>query len=140
MSPWEEGERPPERLTVLLIDDQQEAREMYSRFFSFSGVGVTTAIDGREALELAQRYPPDVVVADVSMPGMNGFEFLRHLRVDPRLATTPVVVMTAYDRQYSERDAYAIGANAYLAKPCLPAVLLAEVRRVARRAAASGSA
>jgi CheY-like chemotaxis protein len=125
---------PVRALSILVVDDVQEFREMYSRYFSFEGVGVTTALDGSEALEIARRYPPEAIVLDLSMPGMNGWDFLRHARADERLQAIPIVVITAYGRQGTEREALAAGADAFLAKPCTPARLLEEVRRVVARA------
>lgn len=108
---------------------------MYSRYFSFAGIGVTTACDGGEAFEVAHSYPPDVIVLDLAMPGMNGWQFLKQVRVDPRLKNVPVIVVTADDRDGIGQEARAAGADAFITKPCLPAVLVAEIRRVASRAA-----
>jgi CheY-like chemotaxis protein len=122
-----------ERLSILLVDDVQEFREMYARFFTFEGVGVTTAIDGREALDVARRYPPDVIVLDLSMPGMGGWEFLKRARTDTRLKEIPVVVVSAYGTAETKNEVLSAGAKAFVAKPCIPSVLLDEARRVARR-------
>jgi two-component system, cell cycle response regulator DivK len=124
------GSKPwnPEGLSVLVVDDLQVFREMYSSYFAFAGVGVSTAIDGHEALQFARLYPPDAIVLDLSMQGMSGWVFLKELRADPALSHIPVIVLTAYS---TEDDVLSAGADALLAKPCLPATLLAEVRRVA---------
>ena len=132
MSPHAVADTPSSRgLSVLVVDDVREFREMYSRFFSFEGVGVSTAVDGSEALDVERRYPPDVIVLDLSMPGMNGWDFLLHARSDDRLKSIPIVVITAYGRDGTELEALAAGADAFLPKPCLPPQLLKEVRRVA---------
>ena len=118
--PWHAG-----HLSVLIVDDLQEFREMYSSYFTFAGVGVCTAIDGREALQLARMCPPDAIVLDLSMPGMSGWQALKELRADPQLSQIPVVVLTAYA---TKEEALQAGADAFLAKPCTPATLLAKVR------------
>ena len=123
--PWHAG-----HLSVLIVDDSQEFREMYSSYLSYAGVGVTTAIDGLEALQLARQYPPDAIVLDLSMSGMSGWQALKELRADSRLSSIPVIVLTAYG---TKEDVLQAGADAFLAKPCLPATLLAHVRRLAQR-------
>ena len=119
-------------LSVLIVDDLREFREMYAGYLAHMGVGVTTAGDGAEALQVARLYPPDVIVLDLSMPGVNGWQTLSALSADPRLSHIPVIVLTAYG---TEKDALRAGAHAYLAKPCLPSTLLAELRRLSARRA-----
>jgi CheY-like chemotaxis protein len=125
-------------LSVLVVDDIQDFREMYASYFSFAGVGVSTAIDGEEALQLSRAYPPDVIVLDLCMPGMSGWQFLEHARTDPRLCRIPVVAITAYGDEESEQTARDAGAAAYIPKPCLPQFLLSVVRRAARHAEGKG--
>ena len=122
---WQAG-----HLSVLIVDDLREFREMYSSYFAFSGVGVSTAIDGAEALQLARLYPPDAIVLDLSMPGVSGWQALKEVRADPRLSRIPIIVLTAYG---TKEDVLQAGADAFLAKPCTPATLLGEVRRLAAR-------
>jgi CheY-like chemotaxis protein len=119
-------------LSVLVVDDVQTFREMYATYFRFAGVGVSTAANGREALKISRAYPPDVIVLDLCMPGMSGWEFLKHARADHRLSGVPVVAITAYSDDQAERTARDAGATAYVPKPCLPKFLLSVVRRVAR--------
>jgi len=120
----------PATVSVLVVDDVREFREMYARYFSFAGVGVSTAIDGHEALDLARRYPPDAIVLDLSMPGMSGWQFLAEVQTNPELARIPVIVVTARHDEDASQAALLAGAKAFLTKPCLPEALLAEVRRV----------
>jgi CheY-like chemotaxis protein len=119
-------------LSVLFVDDVEEARRMYSRYFTFAGIGVTTAANGREALEIARQYPPTVIVTDLAMPQMNGLEFTRHVRADRALRSIPVIAITAFDRDWSEQDSVAAGADVYLRKPCLPSTLVEAVTYLAR--------
>jgi CheY-like chemotaxis protein len=121
------------RLNVLLVDDQQDFREMYALYFGFEGIGVTTAKDGREALEIAQAYPPDVIVMDMAMPGVNGWDFLREARLDARMSQIPVVVVTAYEREDTQDAAVAAGASAFVPKPIVPSALLDVVRKTATK-------
>jgi two-component system cell cycle response regulator DivK len=121
------------RLSVLVVDDQQDFREMYARYLAFAGVGVTTAKDGREALEVARAYPPDVIVMDLAMPGMNGWDFLREARLDACVKQIPVVIVTAYGRATTADDALEAGASAFVDKPIIPSALLSLVRRTATK-------
>jgi len=103
---------------------------MYARYFAHEGVGVTTAIDGQEGLDVARRYPPDAIVLDLAMPGMGGWDFLEQARQDPALADIPIVVLSAYGQTETAQQTRAAGAAAFLQKPCIPQALLGEVRRV----------
>jgi CheY-like chemotaxis protein len=127
------GHSGDRRLSVLLVDDQQDFREMYARYFSFKGVGVTTAKDGREALDIARAYPPDVIVMDLAMPGMNGWNFLKEARSEARVKQIPVVVITACGRAETADEALEAGASAYVDKPVIPSALLNLVRRTATK-------
>ena len=123
------GKSEDRRLSVLLVDDQQEFREMYARYLSFEGIGVTTAKDGREALDIARAYPPDVIVLDLAMPEMNGWDFLEQARSEARVKQIPVVVVTAYGRADTADDVLDAGASAFVDKPVTPSALLSVVRR-----------
>ena len=109
---------------------------MYARYLSHEGVGVTTALDGREALAIARQYPPDAIILDLAMPSMGGREFLKLARSDKRLAGIPIVMISAYGDAEKAQELLALGADAFLDKPCVPSRLLSEIRRVAARRAA----
>ena len=106
---------------------------MYARYLTFEGVGVTTAKDGSEALDIARAYPPDVIVMDLAMPGMNGWDFLKQARSDARVKQIPVVVVTAYGKADTADDALDAGAAAFVDKPVIPSSLLSLVRRTATK-------
>jgi two-component system, cell cycle response regulator DivK len=121
------------RLSVLLVDDQQEVREMYAQYLAFAGVGVTTAQDGGEALDIARAYPPDVIVMDLAMPGTDGWDFLKEARSDAQVKQIPVVVVTAYGGSDTADAALEAGASAFVDKPVIPSDLLSLVRRTATK-------
>jgi CheY-like chemotaxis protein len=111
------------------VDDVQDARDLYQLFFRFRGVRVLTAPDGVEAMHVATFERPDVIVLDLAMPRMTGYDVLRELRKDPRTRHIPVVVLSG---QQARDAALQHGADSYLEKPCLPDTLLDEVLRVLR--------
>ena len=115
------SERPEaftERHLVLLVDDYQDCREMYGAFLSMAGFDVLKARDGVEAIELAEAHTPDIVLMDLSLPGMDGLEATRRLKASLRTRDIPVVALTA---QALPLPATTSGLFAdCLTKPCLP--------------------
>src|SRR5512144_2658612 len=105
--------------TILVVDDQAVNREFITSLLSYAGHRLVEAADGAEALAAVRREHPDLVICDVLMPTMDGFEFVRHLRSDPAIAASRVVFYTA---TYHERDAAdlarACGVAHILVKPC----------------------
>jgi len=128
----ESGDASLQRLeiNVLIVDDVEDTRFLYQRFFEWHGATVDVAADGASALAQARRARPDVIVLDLAMPRMTGWEVLRALKADPRTADIPVVVVSGQDARTSAHQA---GAESYFEKPCLPDVLLREVQRVFSR-------
>jgi twitching motility two-component system response regulator PilH len=118
--------------TVLLVEDQRTQRELMAATLSQDGLKVITAADGREALQKLQETRPDVVVLDVVMPNMNGYEFLREIRKHPDLAKLPVVVCSVKGEQFDKHWAERLGSNAYVVKPFEPQVLVGTVRSLLR--------
>jgi two-component system, cell cycle response regulator DivK len=110
-------ERPP---LVLLVEDDRDTREMYSEFLSYSGLRVAEAPSGRRALETAREQCPDVVVTDIAMPGMDGLELSRRLRLCEPTRAVPIIAVSG---NASERAREA-GADVVLQKPCAPDYLL----------------
>jgi CheY-like chemotaxis protein len=119
-------------LSVLIVDDMSETRELFCLYFEMQGVRVRLATDGIAALRAILSERPDVIVLDLAMPRMTGWEFIRLLRQDEQFNNIPVVTLSG---QGARDSALQAGANAYLEKPCLPADVLAEVRRVASEGA-----
>ncbi len=118
--------------TVLLVEDQRTQRELMAATLSQDGLKVITAADGREALQKLQETRPDVVVLDVVMPNMNGYEVLREIRKHPDLAKLPVVVCSVKGEQFDKHWAERLGSNAYVVKPFEPQVLVGTVRSLLR--------
>jgi two-component system sensor histidine kinase/response regulator len=112
---------------ILVVDDQQANLQVVSALLSRKGYEVVTAANGNDALALVRSRPPDLVLLDMLMPGMDGFELLAELRRDPSLVQLPVVFLTvAQDRDLLLR-AFESGAVDYVTKPFMPEELLARV-------------
>ena len=122
---------------ILLVDDYDDALEIYATYLTFHGYRVQTARDGREAIDAARETEPAMVLMDLRMPVLDGTGALRLLRDIPRLRSVPVIALTAHALEDERVAALAEGFDAVIAKPCLPDDLLRAVRDVlaARRAA-----
>jgi signal transduction histidine kinase len=118
-----------DRQRVLVVDDNADMRDYLARVLG-EHWSVETAHDGVAALELARRSPPDLVLADVMMPNLDGFGLLRELRADPRLRATPVIVLSARAGEESRVEGINAGADDYLVKPFSRAELTARVRNL----------
>jgi two-component system cell cycle response regulator DivK len=120
----------PDCPLVLIVDDFDDNREMFMEFLSFSGFRVAQATTGREAIERAFSLLPDLILMDLSLPELDGLEATRCLKKDERTKCIPVLALTGHAVAGHSRDARAAGCAAFLTKPCLPEVLLGEIRRV----------
>jgi two-component system cell cycle response regulator DivK len=118
---------------VLVVDDYQDAREMYAEYLSFSGFRVEEASTGAEAIEKAFALRPDVILMDLSLPGMDGWTATRRLKNDERTKGIPVVALTGHALAGASEGARQAGCDAFVTKPCLPDELVVEVRRMLHR-------
>jgi len=99
---------------ILVVDDDENARELMRRLLAKEGFDVITAVDGEEGLELARKFEPSVITLDVLMPGLDGWDVLKSLKADPALADIPIVMVSIVDE--SGRG-YSLGAADYITKP-----------------------
>ena len=113
---------------VLVVDDSPDARALYGEYLEFCGFRVETAADGEEALAKARAEWPAVILMDLAMPRMDGWEAIRRLREDPNAAEVPIVALSAYAFGDEPDRARSAGADLCLTKPCLPS----QVGRVVR--------
>ena len=114
------------RVTILVVEDDSALREFLCTALA-DEFEVAGAVSGEEAVDLARRLRPDVVLLDVMLPGLSGLDVVRVIRADPSLRDTPVLVMTAFS-EIDAGDAEAAGANRFLAKPFDLQQLTAAVR------------
>ncbi len=120
---------------ILLVDDDTEQTDMLSQYLANEGFTVDSAHDGETALAKARSGRFDLLVLDVMLPGKNGFDVLRELRLQSLL---PVLMLTARDEDIDSVVGLELGADDYLPKPCNPRVLVARIRAILRRAGGNG--
>jgi len=119
---------------VMVVDDTESARDIAARLLKFHGVEAVQAASGPEALQLLEEVHPDLILLDIAMPDMDGFEVLGKLRDDPRWQDIPVVMLTAVMDEQSIRRAFDLGACEYLLKAAFTAPKMVEVvKRHAKR-------
>jgi two-component system, cell cycle response regulator DivK len=115
---------------VLIVDDSFDAREMYATYLRHAGFTTYTAPDGRAAVDIAVQMKPDVIIMDLSMPGVDGITATQRIRRHLRTRHIPVVLLTGYPQKAIERGALEAGVNVFLTKPCLPEDIELHVRRL----------
>jgi CheY-like chemotaxis protein len=132
------GESPPDGLTVLLVDDEEDAREALRLILQQNGMVVTTAASAREAFELLPHLQPDILLSDIAMPGEDGLSLIRRVRLLPPGGggLIPAAALSAYAGAADRRSALLAGFQHHVAKPVDPAHLLAVIARMARTSAA----
>jgi CheY-like chemotaxis protein len=118
---------------VLLVDDYPDAREMYAEYLEFSGFEIVQAGNGLEAIERAIDSHPDVILMDLSLPVMDGWEATRRLKADDRTRHIPVLAVTGHALTGVSNDAKAAGCDGFITKPCLPEDLVAEIKKTLAR-------
>jgi chemotaxis family two-component system response regulator PixH len=119
--------------TVLVVEDTPSEMELMSHYLRESGCVVLSAASAQDALEIAAQTHPDVIVTDVVMPGMSGFELCRSLKKQPETAEVPIVLCTSKNQDIDRLWGMKQGANAYLTKPYTQEQLLQTVRSVIGR-------
>jgi two-component system alkaline phosphatase synthesis response regulator PhoP/two-component system response regulator VicR len=115
---------------ILAVDDERHIVRLVQINLEKQGYEVVTASNGREALEAAREARPDLIVMDVMMPEMDGFEALEKMKADPELSSIPVIMLTAKAQDADVFSGWQKGADLYLTKPFNPAELLTFVKRI----------
>jgi CheY-like chemotaxis protein len=122
-----------DRFRILLVEDFDDARELYSTCLRSSGYEVIEAATGIEAVALARSASPDLILMDLLLPGMDGWQATAELKRDPRVRHVPIVALTAHALSDERERIARLGCDAFLAKPCLPPDLIRTVDRILGR-------
>jgi len=122
-----------DRPLVLIVEDQHDLRQLYAEHLTMSGFDVIEAGNGADAIHSTSAQQPDVVLMDLSLPIVDGWEATRRLKADVRTAHIPIVALTAHDGSGELQRATSAGCDWFVPKPCPPAALITEVRRVLSR-------
>ena len=118
--------------TVLVVDDSTAQREMIKELLQASGMTVNVAMDGEQAIAVALEIIPDIVVLDVVMPKMNGYEVCRKLKSDPKTQDVPVILCSSKSEDFDKHWGMRQGADAYVCKPFEPVELLSTINQLLR--------
>jgi CheY-like chemotaxis protein len=120
------------RPLLLLVEDHEDTRQMYAEFLGLS-FEVMQARDGVQALDALARHVPAVVITDFSLPGIDGFELIRRMRVNQSTRNVPAICLSGYSGVHHEQRAREVGCDRMLEKPCLPDQLIKVAREMVER-------
>lgn len=118
---------------VLLVDDEEDILEFLSYNLKKDGYDVYTALNGKEAIEIAKKVNPNLIILDVMMPGMDGIETCKEIRELPEMKNVLVAFLTARNEDYSQIAGFDVGADDYINKPIKPRVLSSRIKALLRR-------
>ena len=113
---------------ILVVEDTEDNRQIIRDLLSSVGYELIEATDGAEGVALAQSHRPDLILMDIQLPQMDGYEATRQIRAIPELARTPIIAVTSYALSGDEAKTRAAGCDGYVAKPFSPRQLLAKIR------------
>jgi len=113
---------------VLVVENDPESRRIVTKVLALEGYETLEATNGRSAIALAQEAHPDLIIMDLAMPELDGWEASRRLKADPKSADIPIIALTAFAMREDEERARRAGCDGYLAKPCRPQTIRTTVR------------
>ena len=113
---------------ILVVEDQEDNRQILRDLLANAGFDMIEAEDGMQAIAAASEHRPDLILMDIQLPMLDGYEATRRIKADPALNAIPIIVVTSYALSGDEDKAREAGCNAYVAKPYSPRALLAKIR------------
>jgi len=119
-----------ENKTILTVDDSPSVRDMLAAVLAGAGFNVVQAVDGREGVTMLKGLDPDVIITDINMPRLDGFQFIEEVRKNPRYSTTPILVLTTETSATMKNRARSAGATGWIVKPFDPEKLIEIICRV----------
>jgi len=113
---------------ILVVEDHEDNRRIMRDLLTSSGYEVIEAVTGIEGVTAAETHRPDLIVMDIQLPGIDGYEATRQIKANPSLRKVPIIVVTSYALSGDDEKAFEAGCDAYVAKPFSPRELLAKIR------------
>jgi two-component system cell cycle response regulator DivK len=113
---------------ILVVEDQEDNRRIIRDLLTSVGYEVMEAVTGEEGVAAAETHRPDLILMDVQLPGLDGYEATRQIKANPDLEHIPIIVVTSYALSGDDIKAFEAGCNAYVSKPFSPRELLAKIR------------
>ena len=113
---------------ILVIEDQEDNRRIVRDLLTSVGYELIEAVTGEEGVSLAEVHIPDLILMDIQLPGIDGYETTRRIKVNPALQHIPIIVVTSYALSGDDVKAYEAGCDGYVSKPFSPRALLAKIR------------
>ncbi|SPF53769.1 Response regulator receiver protein [Candidatus Sulfopaludibacter sp. SbA4] len=116
--------------TVLIVDDSEFVRNYHAYILQQASFDVITAMDGSDGLEKLYTHACDLILTDINMARMDGYEFIRRVRSEPKYQELPIVIVSTESQSMDKMKGFQAGANLYLVKPCSPAMMVENLRMV----------
>jgi two-component system cell cycle response regulator DivK len=113
---------------ILIIEDQEDNRQIMHDALAASGYESLAACTGEQGLALAEHEKPDLILMDIQLPGMDGYEVTRRIKRNAELTSIPIIAVTSYALSGDDQKAFAAGCDGYLTKPVSPRLLIAKIR------------
>jgi len=113
---------------ILVVEDQEDNRKIVRDLVTASGYELVEAATGEEGLEAAARERPDLILMDIQLPGIDGYEVTRRIKADPDLRQIPIIAVTSFALSGDDKKAFAAGCDGYVTKPFSPRLLLAKIK------------
>jgi two-component system cell cycle response regulator DivK len=113
---------------ILVVEDQEDNRRIVRDLVTSVGYELVEAVTGEEGVAMAERHRPDLILMDIQLPGLDGYEATRRIKANPALRQIPIIVVTSYALSGDVVKAHEAGCDAYIAKPYSPRLLLAKIR------------
>ena len=113
---------------ILVVEDQEDNRRIMRDLLSSAGYEIIEAVTGEEGVAAAETHRPDLILMDIQLPGLDGYEATSQIKANPELEHIPIIVVTSYALSGDDVKAFEAGCNAYVSKPFSPRELLAQIR------------
>ena len=113
---------------ILVVEDQEDNRRILRDLLASAGYEMSEALTGEEGVAMARTHRPDLILMDVQLPKLDGYEATRRIKADPALQSIPIIMVTSYALSGDDIKAYEVGCDGYVTKPYSPRELLAKIR------------